>query len=47
VKDIRPGQSDDSLADGEQPQRLATILLRFLVLLVVAIAILTVAWNRP
>jgi hypothetical protein len=46
VKDIRPGQADP-IAGGDQPQRLATILVRFLALLVVAIAFLTIAWNRP
>jgi len=43
VKNIRPGQSEP-IAGGEQPQQLATILVRFLVLLIVAIAILAVAW---
>ncbi|MGL5166003.1 MAG: hypothetical protein ACRC9K_08965 [Afipia sp.] len=46
MKNIRPDQSDP-IASGDEPQRLATILARFLVLLIVAIAILAVAWNRP
>jgi hypothetical protein len=43
LKNIRPGQTDP-LAGGDQPQRLATILVRFLILLTIVIAILTVAW---
>jgi hypothetical protein len=44
VKDI-PSRSEP-LAGDAHCQRLASILVRFLALLAVAIAILAVAWNR-
>jgi hypothetical protein len=44
VKNIRPRQSEP-LAGGDHQPELATILMRFVVLLVVAIAILAITWR--
>jgi hypothetical protein len=45
VKDVRPNTTDP-IAAPPQPPGLMQILLRFIVLLSVAIAILAVAWMR-
>lgn len=44
MKSVRPGHSEP-LAGGDPPPQLATILVRFLALFVVAVAILMIAWR--
>jgi hypothetical protein len=44
VKIVRPNQPEP--ITGGKPPGMGTILLRFSVLLAVAIAVLAVAWNR-
>jgi hypothetical protein len=44
VKNIRTSQSEP-LAGSDQRPELATILLRFVVLLAIAIAILAITWR--
>jgi hypothetical protein len=44
VKNIRPSQSEPLAGSDQQPE-LATILLRFVVLLAVAVAILAIIWR--
>jgi hypothetical protein len=45
VKSIRP-TTTEPIAGNDPPQRLSTILARFVALLAVAIALLVLAWSR-
>jgi uncharacterized membrane protein YkgB len=46
VTTIRPNETDPILGGKPQPQSLGKLLLRFVLLLAVAIAILAIAWSR-
>jgi len=43
---IRPNETDPILGGTPQPQSLGKLLLRFILLLAVAIAVLAIAWSR-
>lgn len=45
VKSIRPN-TPEPIAGNDPPQKLGTILVRFVALLAVAIALLVLAWSR-
>lgn len=45
VKSIRPNTTEP-IAGHEPPQKLSTILVRFVALLAVATALLVLAWSR-
>lgn len=45
MKSIRP-HTPEPIAGHEPPQKLGTILMRFVALLAVAIALLVLAWSR-
>ena len=44
METVRPNKPDPIAS--EKPQRIGTILLRFSLLLAIAIIILVIAWNR-
>ena len=46
VTTIRPNESDPILGSKPEPQSLGKLLLRFILLLAVAIAVLAIAWSR-
>lgn len=45
MKSIRPNTTEP-IAGNDPPQKLGTILVRFVALLAVAIALLVLAWSR-
>ncbi|MEH2510615.1 hypothetical protein V1291_001969 [Nitrobacteraceae bacterium AZCC 1564] len=46
VTTIRPNETDPIIGSKPQSQSLGKLLLRFILLLAVAIAILAIAWSR-